>query len=196
VQGGSLPTSLGNIPVRVLVNNQPAGLYFVSPRQVNVLVPTNLAPGRATVSVVISGRAGPPVNIELGTAAPALFEMGEQFVVATHANGPVVTTEAPALPGEIVVLYATGLGPTSPLTPINQLATTAATLTDMAGFQVWLDGVPVERQNILYAGVTPGFAGLYQINLRLPENCPQNPEIRVIAGNQASPERRRLVVRR
>jgi uncharacterized protein (TIGR03437 family) len=53
--------------------------------------------------------------------------------------------------------------------------------------QVLLDGTPCPPQNVLYAGVTPGFAGLYQINLQLPPTLPANPQIQLSIGTQISP---------
>jgi uncharacterized protein (TIGR03437 family) len=53
--------------------------------------------------------------------------------------------------------------------------------------RVLLDGQPVPSENILYAGITPGYAGLYQVNLRLPEMMTKdNPELVVALGDQTS----------
>lgn len=194
VRGGSLPTSLGPAPVRVLLDGQFASMYFVSPTQVNALIPTNLLPGLVTLQVVLSGRAGPPVTLRLEESAPALFEAAGRAVIATHGNGPPITADSPAVPGEVVVLYATGLGPTVPQTLPNRIPTAAARLTTSA-FQVWLNGVAVPRERILYAGVTPGFAGLFQVNLQLPADTPKDPEIRVGTPERMSPSGCVLYVR-
>jgi len=195
IRSGNLPTSLGSTPVRVLLSGQFANLYYVSPHQVNALIPTHLLPGPVTLQVILSVRAGPPVTIMLEESAPALFEGPDRFVIATHGNGPVVTAETPATPGEVVVLYATGLGPTSPMTPSNRIPSVPAKLTNFGAFQVWLNGVPVTKDRILYAGVTPGFAGLFQINIQLPEGATADPEIRVGTSERMSPEGRYLRVR-
>ncbi len=192
IRNGNLPTSLGSTPVRILLSGQFADMYYVSPHQVNALIPTHLLPGPVTLQVVLSVRAGPPVTILLEESAPALFEGADRFVIATHGNGPVVTAEAPAAPGEVIVLYATGLGPTSPMTQPNRIPTAPAKLTNFGAFQVWLNGVPLAKERILYAGVTPGFAGLFQINIRLPESAAADPEIRVGTSARMSPEGRLL----
>jgi uncharacterized protein (TIGR03437 family) len=195
IQSGNLPTSLGLSPVRVLLGNQFASLYYVSPNQVNALVPTNLLPGSLTLKVVVNSRSGPAVEILLEESAPGLFETDDHFVIATHGNGPVVTAESPAERGEIVVLYATGLGPTTPMTPANRIPDSAAPLTKFATFQVWLNGVAVAKDRILYAGVTPGFAGLFQVNVQLPVDAPADAEIRVGTAGRMSPAGRFLRVR-
>jgi uncharacterized protein (TIGR03437 family) len=195
VRGGTLPTTLGSTLVRVLLDGQFANLYYASPFQVNVLIPPHLLPGQVKLTVVVSGRAGPPVPLQLEESAPGLFEADAHFVVATHGNGPLVTSEFPASSGEIIVLYATGLGPTSPPAQPNRIPTTAAQLTNRAAFHVWLNGVPVPKDHVLYAGLTPGFAGLFQINLQVPANTPPDPEIRVGSPERRSPPDRFLRLR-
>ena len=193
IRNGNLPTSLGSTPVRVLLDGQFANLYYVSPHQVNALIPPQLLPGPVTIQVLSSNRAGPPVVLTLEESAPGLFETDDHFVVATHGNGPVITSDAPAAPGEIVVLYATGLGPTNPLTPPNKIPSAPAKLT--APIQVWLNGTLVAKERILYAGVTPGFAGLFQINVQLPVEVSTSPEIRIGNSGRMSPAGRFLRIR-
>jgi uncharacterized protein (TIGR03437 family) len=93
--------------------------------------------------------------------------------VVTHGDGSLVTPEHPAHTGEELVLYAFGLGSTLPglasgdasLVPA-QPVTGAFTLTSEAAIQV----IQSERQSFapLFAGLTPGFAGLYQVNFLAP----------------------------
>jgi len=194
ISAGTLPTALQGTGVRVLLNQTPADMYFVSPSQVNILIPTSLQAGTVIIQLVNDGAAGPPVSIPMGNAAPALFQMDANTVIATHGNGPLVTMDSPAAPGEVVVLYATGLGITSPPAIPNQLPAGIAPLADMSDFQVLLNGVAVDGKLILYAGVTPGFAGLFQINLLLPADTPANPEIRVSSSGVLSPPGRMLPV--
>ena len=176
ITGLTLPTVLGN--VRVLLNGIFADVYYVSPGLVNILIPPSFKPGPVTLVLMNDSLAGPSVPITVTATAPGLFQLDAVNVIATHGNGPLVTPASPAKPGEVVVLYATGLGPTSPPAVPNQLPTGVATVVDMS-FQVLLNGVAVDPRAIQYAGVTPGYAGLFQINLLLPASAPANPEIRV-----------------
>jgi uncharacterized protein (TIGR03437 family) len=194
IRAGMLPTALGSAGVRVLINGIPADLFYVSPNQVNVLIPNTLVAGPATVQLVNDGLAGPPVSITLSATAPALFQSDAQVVIATHGNGPLVTPASPARKGETVVLYAAGLGPTSPPGIPDSIPTTAAPLADLADFRVLLNGVAVDPHQIAYAGVTPGFGGLFQINLLLPANTPVNPQIQIGFSNVLSPAGRILPV--
>ncbi len=194
VSGGILPTVLPGTGVHVIVGGLLANLYYVSPTQINFLVPINLLPGTTTLQVVIDGLAGPSIALQLAPAAPALFQLDSQFAVGTHADGSVITSAAPANPGDIVILYATGLGQTSPPLDYDELPTSAAPLADAANFQVLVDGVAVDPNAILYAGIAPGFAGLYQINVILPASTNADPEIRVGIGGALSMPGLRLAV--
>lgn len=184
--GTQLETVLPGSHVTVLINNLLADLWYVSPMQINLLVPSELTAGPATVQIEVNGFAGPPVQIMLSAVAPAMFQTDATTVLATHLSGQVVSGDAPALPGELVVLYATGLGPTLPAAIPNQTPEFAATLAT-PGFQVWLNGNPVPVSGVPYAGVTPGYAGLYQVNLILPADVPSNPQIQIGWAGQMSP---------
>lgn len=195
IRASTLPTSLSGIGVRVLINHQPGNIFFVSPNQVNVLIPIIVTPGPTLVQLVNDGRDGPEVTIKLDAAAPALFPWEDSLAIATHGLGPLVTREQPAQRGELVVLYAGGLGPTIPTTAPNQIPQVAARLVRTSAFQVRLNGVPVDPSNILYAGVTPGSAGLFQINLKIPDDAPDDPDVQVGFADQLSPPGRLLPLR-
>jgi uncharacterized protein (TIGR03437 family) len=187
INAGQLPWVLAGTEVSVLVGGISAYMYYVSPNQVNVLIPSLLTPGPVTVELENRSLYGPAVEITLAAAAPALFQSDAMTVLATHGNGPLVTADSPASPGEIVVLYATGLGVTAPEAICGFLPEMAAPLADLVDFQVLLNGTAVDPQLIQYAGDAPGFAGLFQINVQLPANCPPNPEIQIgYVNNQGS----------
>ncbi|HTW64358.1 MAG TPA: hypothetical protein VME17_07065 [Bryobacteraceae bacterium] len=186
VQGGVLPIVLGSSETMVFVDNIAADLYYVSPTQINFLVPPNLLPVPVSVYVTVDGLAGPPIPLTLAPAAPALFQLDAQTAIATLANGSLLTSNSPAQPGDIVVLYATGLGATFPPVPYGQLPAAAAALAPGANLQILLDGVAVPSSAIEYAGLAPGNAGLYQVNFTLPSSTGANPEIRLVMGSATS----------
>src|SRR5580698_9042334 len=68
ISGDMLPTVLGTTGVRVLINNIPANIYYVSPTQVNLLIPTSLIPGPVTIQLVVDSVAGPAIPILLQNA--------------------------------------------------------------------------------------------------------------------------------
>lgn len=181
VQKGSLPMMLGKSETTVFINNFAAGLYYVSPGQINFLIPQNQSPGPGTLVVLVDSIEGPTIPVTLGTAAPGLFQLDVQNAVATEADGSLLTAATPAKPGDIVILWATGLGATVNISPESylEIPTAAASLVAGANLSILLDGVAVDPAAIDYAGVAPGYAGLYQINLTLPMSTGSNPEIRL-----------------
>ena len=196
IRGGILPTVLPGTGVRILLNsNFPASIYFVSPTQVNFLVPSLLIPGPATVQLVVDSVPGPLVQVVIAATAPAFFQLDQENAIATRTDGSVVTPANPAKAGEVVVLYATGLGRTTPDTGYGEVATTAAPIKQLSDLKLTLGGVTVDPRQILYAGVSPGFGGLYQINLKLPDTMTPDPEIRVGLLDQPSPAGLRLPLR-
>jgi uncharacterized protein (TIGR03437 family) len=194
IVGGLLPTVLGTTGVRVLINNIPANIYYVSPTQVNLLIPTSLVPGPVMLQLVVDSLAGPAIPIMLQSAAPSLFQLDAMTVLAVHLDGSTITSASPAQPGEVVVLFASGLGPTNPAAIPNQIPQQAASVTPMSSFTMQINGAAVNPQQILYAGVVPTFAGLFQINVQLPNDTPSNPQIQIGYSGIMSPAGRVLPV--
>jgi uncharacterized protein (TIGR03437 family) len=185
LNGGTLPVSLDG--VSVYVNGILSSLYFISPGQINFLIPYDITASSATVYVTRQGVAGPAATIPMADAAPAFFEWNGNFALATHADGSLVSSSAPAQPGEIIVLYAVGLGRTSPDVASGHIVSTATGILYLSELQILLNGDPCPSSSIYYAGLTPGFAGLYQINLLLPDVLPPDPSFQMVMGTQASP---------
>jgi uncharacterized protein (TIGR03437 family) len=205
---GQMPTALGG--VQVFVADYAARLYYVSPTQVNLLIPSYLRPGPMNLWLARDGAAGPVVQITVITGAPALFQSPAGVAVATHVDGSLITAGAPASAGEVIILYATGLGWVYPAglgwayalasgwtpqagvacssdgTQDGVLPVAAQWLCNMDQLSVSLAGTPIDSGSILYAGVTPGYAGLYQVNVRMPNKFTANPEIRVALGASVS----------
>jgi uncharacterized protein (TIGR03437 family) len=181
---GSLPESIGG--VSVVVEGFIANMFYISPTQVNFLIPYQLVAGTVTVVVTRQGVAGPTVSIQLNATAPGMF-LYNGFVLAEHLNGTLVNAAAPASQGEIIVLYVVGLGRVTPDTTAGHIASNAATITAFSQLQILLAGTPCPAGSVLYAGLAPGFAGLYQINFIVPPLTPANPEIRIAVGPQISP---------
>jgi uncharacterized protein (TIGR03437 family) len=193
---GLLPTYLPGAGVTISINNAPAALYYTSPTQINFLLPSNLRPGgRVRVIVVRDGVRGPEVELTVSDVAPALFQIDPDYVVATRVDGSAIGRENPALPGELITLYAAGLGSVVPALADRQPAERAARIARAADFRITLDGVAVPASAILYVGAAPGFVGLYQINLELPAIAREAPEIRIAIGAELSREGVRLLAK-
>jgi uncharacterized protein (TIGR03437 family) len=185
INAGLLPIVLGSSETQVFINNYPANLYYVSPTQINFLIPPNVVGSSMAVRVTVDSLVGPMISFPLAAAAPGLFQLDATNAIATFPDGSVVTPQSPAQPGDTVVLWATGLGATDPEPLYGRVPTAAAPVT-AANLTVLLDQIPVGAGAIAYAGLAPYFPGLYQINLTLPESTGSNPEIRVQVENAVS----------
>ena len=174
VRSGMLPTALPGTGVRVLVGSSQAPLLYVSPNQINFLVPSEIGTGPTDVRVTLDARAGPAVRIMLGETSPTLFHADPEFAVAVWQD-------------DVVILYATGLGPVVPPLASGQLAKSAAPIEKLGAFRVEIGGIELAPEAIIYAGAAPGFAGLYQINVRVPGGISADPEVRIAIGESKSP---------
>jgi uncharacterized protein (TIGR03437 family) len=192
IRANRLPTALGG--VQVLIGPTLAYLVFVSPTQVNALVSSDLTDGDFAVRVLRDSWAGPEATIGVRSAAPGLFMLEDGYPVVTRPDGTLVDQNQPARPGSIVTLWATGLGPTTPAVQPGELPRGAAMISRLDELEVRLNGILVDGSHILYAGAAPGFAGLYQINLLLPENTAALPEIRIGFPGALSPTGQRIFV--
>jgi uncharacterized protein (TIGR03437 family) len=181
---GALPPTLAGI--RVVVAGIVAPLYYVSPGQVNFIVPSYISPGEYKLYVDRQGLRGPLVDITIADASPALFRMDPDLIIATHADGSTITQEAPAHPGEVIVIYATGLGGTDPALPFSGAPMLPLVIRRAADLRVLLNGTPVEARSVAYAGVTPRWLGLYQVNVVLPDAAPSDPEVQLVIGAVSS----------
>jgi len=186
IRNGQLPTTLIGTGVSVSVDSVAVPILFASPTQVNFLIPGNTRTGLRRLRLSREGAAGPEIDIRIGDSAPGLFAIASQYVIASHIDGRLVAADTPAEPGEVIILYAAGLGTTLPALNGMTLPTAAASISARRDLDVLLNGEPIADDLILYAGVTPGFAGLYQINFRIPAGAPANPEIRLRLKGQVS----------
>lgn len=194
VRRGYLPLRLAG--VQVSIGNLPAPLFSVSPEAIRFQIPHELTSGEHTIQVVRQGYAGPEVTVLLLDDAPALFQADPQTPEALHEDDTPVSIESPARPGGIVNLLATGLGQARTRLESGRVATRRSSLRRRSDLLVTLNGAPLPADAILYAGVCPGFVGLYQIQLRLPSDGEEDPEIRIGFGEPQSPEGLRLPLRR
>ena len=182
VASGAMPNTLAG--VRVYVDGITASLYYVSPNQINFVIPSRLLPGESEVWIAREGTSGPTVRIKLSEAVPAVFRNGADWILATRVSGEVISRSSPARPGEWIVLYATGLGRTDPDVVDGRLVISPAQIRKLEELQVLVDWKALPRGKISYAGVAPGFAGLYQINLQLPDELGRDPEVRILIGDR------------
>lgn len=184
VQAGSLPlgTILGG--ATVFVNGSPVPVYYVSPTQINFLMPYSTPSGQATVRVSRDGQTGNTVSVSVLPQVPRLLRIGiGDYPIAVIGGLSTVTFPMPATPGlvsrpaqggETLVFYALGLGQTSPPAQ-DGVAAPQATVPGSPKMILGQSSLPTSGVNVVpgYTGLTPGFVGLYQINVTIPTDVPR-----------------------
>lgn len=181
---GRLVTTLAG--ARVTVNGTAAPIFYATPGQLGIQIPVEVS-GQSTASlqVNVGGALSTPVTINLAPAAPGIFtanQSGSGPGAITHADGSLVTEGNPARPGEIVIIYVTGLGALVPAVGTGVRAGASASLTPAV---VSFNGV---AGAVDYSGAAPGFVGLNQINVRVPEGVlpSNNVQVAVRIGGRDS----------
>lgn len=173
--------------VRVEINNQRLPLFFVSPNQINAMVPHNYQPVQnAVLRVVRDNIAGTPVRVDVVPSVPGIFQQASGVGVVVNQNFTVNTASSPAAIGSAIVIYATGLGPVrnapNPGVPAStdpqNLSPTLQPVT------VTISGRPA---TVAFAGLTPGFIGLYQINAVVPSGLASGPHGLVVTSGDGFP---------
>ncbi len=169
-----LPTELGGLKITAAGRDLP--LFFVSPGQVNAQLPTELTSGTkvAVVATVKTGGSGNPVLavpevITLAAAAPGIFSTTQdgkgQGVILDPLNRLVDGRQTTAAAGDVVVIYCTGLGATTPAVASGVASPGSPPAQVTPAPQVSIGG---RAATVQFAGLTPGLVALYQINVVVP----------------------------
>ncbi len=179
--GPSLPVTLAG--AQVLVNGVASPLIYVSPTQMIFQLPAEAAVGAGAVVVSSAGTASPSEPITVQQAAPSILIYGTNRAVVQNADGTVNGPTNPAKVGTSVVLYLIGSGPvdnpvpTGRPTPDSPLARETQATTVQLG---------TTRATVLFAGLTPRFQGLMQINFTVPDLAAGDYPLQVTIGAATS----------
>jgi uncharacterized protein (TIGR03437 family) len=182
-----LPVKLKGISVTV--NGASAYVYYISPTQVNILTPPNPMQGAVLVQVTNSNGASQPFTVQAQPLSPSFFMFnGGPYAAATHVGGALIGPPSlfnglttPAKPGEIVVLYANGFGPTSTAVAAGS-ETQSGSLSPLP--VVTIGGI---NATVQFAGLVA--PGEFQFNVVVPLNAPSgdNALVATYNGAEASP---------
>ena len=190
--GYPLPTSISGASVQVIQGGTTynAPLVFTSATQINGIIPSNVPLGNAQVTVTFNGKTGLAAPLLVSKTSTGIFyqavngsNRGIAQNVASATDYPLNLPSAPAKPGQIIVLWATGLGPVNgpdnaaPGTNARDMTETPVTIT--------VGGVAAQRN---YAGRQSETAGVDNIYFTLPANVPLGCNIPVVisAGGVAA----------
>ncbi len=188
-----LPINLGGSSLYIAGMQAP--LLFSSDGQVNAMIPYGIQVNASQQIAITSGSTYSVVQgITMAAAAPGIFSMdgsgkGQGVIYVAHPDSTLTLADAahPATAGDIIVITCTGLGEVTPAltagtqAPFNPVATTVNPVTVTVG------GVAAQVQ---FAGLAPGFAGLYQVNAVVPKGVTPGPTVVLSmaeAGQVSSP---------
>ncbi len=185
VVNGQLQTSLNGVSVSV--NGIAAPLFYASSGQINAQLPSELEGGQQyQVLVNVNGLYSNPLTINTTAVQPGLASFPDGTVIAQDLGYNLITADHPAQAGEVIILYATGLGPSNP--PVATGAVAPSPPMPLAQVTV-APVVTVGGANaqVVYAGLSPGSVGLYQIDVVVPASAGTgNLPLGVMQGGVAS----------
>lgn len=187
VQSGVVANTVES--TEVLIGGTAAPLLYVSPTQINTIIPFGVSGASTQIQIDYQGQTVASTNVPVEAASPAVFSMngngGGQGAILNQ-NGSVNSSSNPAAPGSVVAIYATGAGLTAPASSDGAITTAPYPKPNLA-VSVTIDGLPAQ---VLYAGAAPGLvAGVLQINAVVPANAypATYDQVVVTIGDYTSP---------
>ena len=143
-------------------------MYYSSFGQIGFRIPSATSLGTARVQVVRDRLAGNTVSVNVAARAP-------RILAVTDANYNLIDLRHPAKAGDPIVIWAIGLGPTTPAVADGALPDGLASLT-VAPIVQFL-GVVMRNVAPTFAGLSGGAVGVYQVNVTLPQDFPPGSEL-------------------
>lgn len=185
-QAGSVPFPTTLATTKVTVNGQAVPLYYVSPTQIDAVMPWE-TPGGAVASVVVqNGTATSNATAVYvpATGTPGIAVYNSNRAVVTNADNSVNSASNGASVGDEVVAWFTGGGPVQAAGPLVTGSPAPAGLSWLTGsYSVTVGTVPA---HIDYIGLTPGSIGLYQVNFVVPQLAKGSYAVQINIAGQVS----------
>ena len=200
--GSAAPTTFDGVSVNI--NGKPAFVSFVSPGQVNIQAPADSATGQVAVQVKNCSAQSDPINFARaasapGILAPAAFKVGgKQYAVAQFSDQVFVgntgliagATFRPAKPGDGLTIYGVGFGDVNPAVAPGTITGALNSLSTPVSFSFGSTAATLS-----YQGLSPGFVGLYQFNLVVPNVADGDQPLNVSLGGTPLPQALFLTVK-
>ncbi len=191
----NLPTELAD--TQLLVNDRPAPLFFVSPGQINYQVPWGTPPGTNADITVVKRSTGQVLASSLTPVtqvSPGFFTAtanGRGQISALNQDNTVNSITNPIARGQIIQLYGTGLGLVSNQ-PADGQPSPGGPLAEGEKPDVVINGRSVAASDVQFSGLGPGFVGLWQLNVKIPDVVPPGNSISVLVRLQSVPSQQNL----
>jgi len=163
-----LPTSLVRTQVVITSGGKDyfCPLYYDSRLQINFQVPFEVPLGPATIKTMLGSTSSNSVAVNIGTADPAIFQVGNNLGAVVHnSDYSLVTASNPARAGEYVDIFGTGFGPVTPSVPTGQAALNSPLSGTATSVTVKLGSQTLQPY---WCGLAPDYVGLYQCTVQIP----------------------------
>jgi len=177
--GGGLPQSSAS--AQVFVNGEAAPVFFANGSQINAQIPYDVPTDRpVSLSLSNAGTSSNTILLSIRQAAPGIFTYSGDRAVVQNQDYSVNSPSNPARVGDTVMAYLTGPGAVSPAVATGSAAPSAPLSRVAAPYSFTIGGIQAE---VSYFGLTPGFVGLYQANLKVPTlEAGDYPVVTTVAG--------------
>jgi uncharacterized protein (TIGR03437 family) len=188
--GVPLPSNLGG--TSVVLGGRSVPLVYASNGQLSALVPYDVPVNTQLQLLVQRGSALSVGNsLTVAAAQPAVFTANQQGtgqgVIVDTSTGVLADVNAPATAGDVVVISCTGLGAVDPPVANGAPAPDSPISQTINAVTATIGGVPAQVQ---FAGLAPGTAGVYQVNVVVPSGVApgsQVPVLLTVAGQTSPP---------
>lgn len=193
-----MPTTVGDI--QVFFNDLPAPIHFVSPSQINVIVPKDIStaqPAEITIVRASTGQVLAAARANVDSVSAALFTIngsGSGQVAATNQDGTVNSAANPAPRGSIITLYGTGVGVIPGAPADGEVVTTLVRTPDRPRVNINGRFLNDNETDIPFSGLAGSAINLWQINVRIPDTVPPNNAVPIAVVYRDSTVQTRLTI--
>ena len=190
-----LPESLDGVSVRI--DNKPAAISYISPEQLNVLAPEDTAAGNVQATVTNAGGASDPVTVAVESMLPGFFPLAQDYIAAVRSDGVYIgppdlvadVSTVPAQPGDQVLLFGTGFGPTVPAPLPGQSFEGSYSTANPVTIRI-----DTAVADVAFAGLVA--PGVYQFNLTIPDLPDGDHAVTARVGNVRTQKILRIRIQR
>jgi uncharacterized protein (TIGR03437 family) len=182
---GKWPYVLGD--AAVCLDDQPQPLYFTDTGQINGQTSYGVPPGSHWLRVYsLTGSSG-AIEVDVAAASPGVFQYGGGHAVATNPDLSVNGPTNPVDGGSFIVAYLTGIGAVDNPVPTGDIALADPLSRPIGEVKVTING---QETSVIFLGLSPGFIGLAQANINIPDLPPGDYDLVItIAGVSSAPVR-------
>jgi uncharacterized protein (TIGR03437 family) len=186
VQNTSVPLPNSLVGTSVTIAGETAPLFNVvnvnGQEQISVEVPVDIAPGSAVPVVLNNGFATATAQVSIAAQQPGIFTIDGTQAAALHADFSLVSAAHPAVAGETIIVFCTGLGAVSPTVATGAAASSTVLSYAKTSYSATVAGL---NATVAFSGLAPGFVALGQVNLVVPA-APSGLQSLVLTGGGVS----------